>query len=315
MELIMSFIAMTYEHVRVSIIQLDDDDETKLSNKFRAKSSSKDEPSGGTAAKEEKKGKKKKKKKKGVGTEKQSNTKVKHDGVGTGSSTAHSHDGISVVPTNGSTRTLPVPVLNTGTPLDGSSADIHGAITQLVASLNTHVSNDVLRLIYQHIVDLREAERHQAHIIQALAHQMAELSVELEEFRSGKKDRRSIDAINAMVQVEAKGSPLRFDRSFSIRTINLIIQEHPELSSELTVLRNAIQEQESQMSESLSALETETHGKVFEAFKKIAKLEKHLEDKNAFIRGCYESLDKFELEVSISSLLNASEMGFTNRLI
>lgn len=283
---IMSFVTMTHEHMRVSVVHYDTTDIPKFFKFFGAKSSSKGEPSdAGTA-----KGKEN-------STKRLSNTKAKRVNAAAGSSTALTNSAISAA-AFGSSVTLPVPVLNTGTPLDGSSADIHGAVNRLVGSLNKKVSKNTLRSIYNHVVDLREAERNQAHIVQALAHQMAELSVELEEFRSGRKDRRSTDVINAMIQVKAKGGSLIFDRSFSIRTINLIIEEHPELSSELGVLRDAIQEQENQMSDSLASLEADTHGKVFEAFKKIAKLEKHLEDKNAFIRGCYESMDKFEIEVS-----------------
>lgn len=199
------------------------------------------------------------------------------------------------------TLSLPVPVLNTGTPLDGSAADIHAAMNVLIHRLKANVPHKIHRLLYQSIEDLRAAERNQAHIVQALAHQMAELSVELEEYRSGKKDRRSTDAIKTAVHVEAvqTRSPLQcLDRSFTIRSINSIMKEHPELTAELTVLRAGIEDQESKMSAALAKLEAETHGKVFEAFKKIAKLQRLLDDKNIFIRGCFESMDKFEIEVT-----------------
>jgi len=196
----------------------------------------------------------------------------------------------------------PPPILETGTSLDESSADINAAINALVNQLSKQADHVT---ITRHIQELRRAEKNQAQIVQAMAQQMNETRAQIADAEN-KKRISSPDNVKS----EPKMKPPGFDRSFIVRTINAIIKEHPETSAKLTVVKDILQEHESNIRQEQIDLEAETHEKMFVLLTEQKKYEATIRNKDDLIMHCYGSMDKWEKEVGAAHTFTSLSSKF-----
>jgi hypothetical protein len=72
-------------------------------------------------------------------------------------------------------------------------------------------------------------------------------------------------------------------KSFTIRSIDLLIKQNPTIEIELSLLKKTVREHEDDIEHAKTVLEVEMHKKLWESFVKIEKLEKRLEGKIAIV--------------------------------
>jgi hypothetical protein len=184
---------------------------------------------------------------------------------------------------------LPPPVLERGIPRYDSSAGINTAINALVQQLNKHADHVT---IIEHIQNLRRAEKNHAQIVQAMTQQMNEMRAQIADAENNK--RRPSQEI---VEAESKTKPPKLDQSFIVRTIDSIIKDHPEILPQLTVVKDILEEHETNVKQEQIDVEANTHGKMFVLLTDQKKFESTIRSKDDLISHCYSIMDKWEKEV------------------
>ena len=80
----------------------------------------------------------------------------------------------------------------------------------------------------------------------------------------------------------------------TVRTINLMIEQHPELEAELNLLKKSILQYEGDRHKIRSSVEAEKHKALYEAELKAEKLEVELKKNADYIQAAHEKLSGYE---------------------
>ncbi|EPE26287.1 hypothetical protein GLAREA_02199 [Glarea lozoyensis ATCC 20868] len=135
--------------------------------------------------------------------------------------------------------------------------------------------------------------------------------------QAGGEERRSndstlIEATNgAAFEMEPLPNPIALDKSFAIRSIDLLITSHPDLQSELDVVKKAIQNHENELEASKDIAERQLQQKLDEMMQESELLQKSVNDKDGFICEVFEKLDKYDDQLD----QNARELSDANNRV
>ncbi|EHL02795.1 hypothetical protein M7I_1134 [Glarea lozoyensis 74030] len=111
--------------------------------------------------------------------------------------------------------------------------------------------------------------------------------------------------------MEPLPNPIALDKSFAIRSIDLLITSHPDLQSELDVVKKAIQNHENELEASKDIAERQLQQKLDEMMQESELLQKSVNDKDGFICEVFEKLDKYDDQLD----QNARELSDANNRV